>query len=73
MKKLFKEYTVTSGGGTITLKRDSLYDFYLITGDAVTITSGLTITVDTPTTNNPIKIIWKQPVTIGAGGSITIL
>lgn len=73
MKKLYKEYTITSGGGTFTFKVNSLNDYYLINGGAVTLTSGLTITIDSATKNNVVRIYWLQDVTIGAGGSITIL
>ena len=73
MKKLYKEYTLTAGGGTLTFKANSLNDYYLINGGAVTLTSGLTITVDAATKNNVIRIYWLQDTTIGGGGSITIL
>lgn len=73
MKKLYKEYTLTAGGGTLTFKANSLNDYYLINGGAVTLTSGLTIAVDAATKNNVVRIYWLQDTTIGGGGSITIL
>jgi hypothetical protein len=73
MKKLYKEYTLTAGGGTLTLKANALNDYYLINGGAVTLTSGLTIATDVASKNNVIRIYWLQDTTIGGGGSITIL
>lgn len=72
MKKLYKEYPVTAGGGTITLKANAINDYYLINGDDVTLTSNLTITIDEASKNNVIKIYWLQDVTLN-GNTITIL
>lgn len=73
MKKLYKEITVIPAGGTITLKANSISDYYMVNGGAVTITSGLTFAVDSATKNNVIRIYWLQDTTIGTGGAITIL
>lgn len=73
MKKLFKEYALIAGGGTITLRADSPANFYAINGSDVTLTSGQTITIDSPAKGCEVTIFWTQKVTIGTGGSLTIL
>lgn len=73
MKKLYKEFTITSGGGTIALKANDLNNYYMVTGNAVTITSGLTFTIDAAAKNNVVRLYFLQDVTIGTGGNITIL
>jgi len=73
MKRLYKEYEITSGGATIEIKANSLNGYYLVNGSAVTITSGLTFTVDAAAKSAVFRIYILQDITIGVGGGITIL
>lgn len=73
MKRLFKEIEITAGGGNIALTANSPVTTYIINGSDVTLTSGLTVTLATPSKACEVHIMWIQNVTIGVRGSITIL
>ena len=74
MKKNFKQLAaVTAGGASVTLVNNGLNDFYQIAGSDVTLTAGYAISIDSATKNCIIKINVAQNITIGKGGSITIL
>lgn len=74
MKKNFKQLAaVPAGGASVTLVNNGLNDFYQIAGSDVTLTAGYAISIDSATKNCIIKINVAQNITIGKGGSITIL
>ena len=74
MKKNFKQLAaVTASGASVTLVNNGVNDFYQIAGDDVTLTAGYAIGINFATKDCVIKIYVAQNITIGTGGSITIL
>ena len=72
MRKLYKEFEIAKGGGTITIASGDINSSYLIAGSDVTLTSNLTITVDSNHKGNEIRIFWNQKVTRDSS-TVTIL